>query len=104
MTQHTPGPWTVQHLTKGLGGHRGYADWQVYVIRSRQNVALAEVGHIDRYESERIPANARLIAQAPAMWEVLHDLTALYAASPGCDPHFVIKARAVLAACDGSTT
>jgi len=48
MTQHTPGPWTVQHLTKGLGGHRGYSDWQVYVIRSRQNVALAEVGHIDR--------------------------------------------------------
>ena len=34
---------------------------------------------------------------APELLEVLKDLTALYMASPGCDPHFIAKARAAIA-------
>jgi hypothetical protein len=40
--------------------------------------------------------NADLIAAAPALLEALKDLTALYAASEGADPHFVDKGLATI--------
>lgn len=67
MTQHTPGPWTIQRLETQRNGY----DWQTFAIRSPQNVCLTVVGDVDRFESERIPANASLIAHAPAMREAL---------------------------------
>ena len=111
MTQHTPSPWTVQRLETT---HHGYAGWQTFVIRSPQNVALAVVGHLDRYESERIPANASLIAQAPAMREVLAAVAAFqfspiaegtsYGAALGALCALKRQARAVLMACEGGAT
>jgi hypothetical protein len=70
-SQHTPGPWTLQHLEDN---HGGYPDWSIFCIRSPKNNLLAEVGLVDRFESERIPANARLIAAAPELLEALQRL------------------------------
>jgi len=63
MTQYTPGPWTLQQLETRRKGY----DWATFAVRSPANVCLAIVGEVDRYQSERIPANARLIAKAPQM-------------------------------------
>lgn len=41
---------------------------------------------------------AKLAALAPKMLEVLIDLTALYASTPGADPHFIDKARTIITA------
>jgi hypothetical protein len=62
--EHTPGPWVVQRLEDA---HHGY-HWPTFTVRSPQNVCLAVVGDVDRYESERIPANARLMAAAPSLY------------------------------------
>lgn len=59
--QATPRPWTLQALEDT---HHGYEDWQTFAIRSPANVCLALVGTVDRYESERIPANAAFIVSA----------------------------------------
>jgi hypothetical protein len=67
-TGYTPGPWTLQDLGTPYGG---YIDWQTFAVRSPANVCLAVVGTVDRYESERIPANARLMAAAPDLLEAL---------------------------------
>lgn len=59
----TKGPWKLQHLTDDYHGLEG---WSVYAIRSaRSNVCLASVGTVDRYQSERIESNARLMTAAP---------------------------------------
>lgn len=68
---HTPGPWALQSLG---GGYRGYDDWCPWCVRSPQNVHLATVGGVDRFESERIEANARLIAAAPELLEALEGI------------------------------
>lgn len=75
MSQHTVGPWTVQQLESE---HHGYTGWPVYAIRSKENICLAIVGDVDRYESERIPANARLIAAAPELLAALRDVRQFY--------------------------
>jgi hypothetical protein len=54
-----PGPWAVQELETS---HHGYAGWHTYAVRSSQNVCLAVVGEVDRFEEERIEANANEIA------------------------------------------
>mgnify|MGYP001810103442 CR=1 FL=1 len=69
MGHHTPGPWTIQDL-----GHRlGYPNWRPKAIRcAHANVHLATVGNVDRYyEGERQEANARLIAAAPALLDLV---------------------------------
>lgn len=60
-TRHTPTPWTLQAVETA---HNGYSDWPTFAIRSPANVCLAIVGEVDRYQSERINANARLIVTA----------------------------------------
>lgn len=67
-TTHTEAPWTLQELETA---RNGYQDWRTFAIRSPANVCLAVVGDVDRYESERIPANARLMAAAPNMLAAL---------------------------------
>ena len=68
-TGHTPGPWTLQQLETRRGGY----EWETFAVRSPANVCLATVGSVDRYQAERIPANARLIAAAPRMVAALRD-------------------------------
>lgn len=65
---HSAGPWTLQQLETE---HHGYENWPTYAVRSRKNVCLAIVGDVDRYESERIPANARLIAASPMLYALV---------------------------------
>ena len=68
MRLHTPGPWIVQQIAEGW---HGYNDWRTFAIRSPQNVCLAVVGEVDRFECERISANAHLMAAAPEMFKAL---------------------------------
>ncbi len=68
---YTKGNWEIQVLPHKYDFRKGVA----YVIRDRRNCALAEVGHIDAiFDGEETEANARLIAQAPAMYEALKAL------------------------------
>ena len=98
-TKHTPGPWKVQLLSEA---HRGYSSWQTYAVRSEPaNVCLAVIGDIDRYESERIPANARLIAAAPDLLEIARR-TAEYFADT--DAPLGIAARAAIAKAEGGAS
>lgn len=69
--QHTKGPWTVQKVETAK---HGYTDWDTYAVRSPQNVCVATVGDVDRFESERIPANVRLMAAAPELLAALQHL------------------------------
>ena len=68
--KHTPGPWTVQTLSESW---HDYSDWKTFAVRSPRNVCLAVVGDVDRFESERIPANAQLISAAPDMLAALQE-------------------------------
>jgi hypothetical protein len=73
-TQYTPGPWTLQELET----HRnGYGDWKTFAVRSPANVCLAIVGAVDHYESERIPANALLMASVTELLDVCEAIAAL---------------------------
>jgi hypothetical protein len=47
--------------------HHGYP-WPTFTVRGPKNVCLAVVGDVDRFESERIPANARLMGAAPSLY------------------------------------
>lgn len=100
MTQHTPGPWKVQRIETA---HHGYAGWQTFAIRGPQNVCLATVGNMDRYESERIPANARLIAAAPEMLKIARAVLAAYEREElrGLTVDEVNEARAAIRAATG---
>jgi len=93
MTQHTPGPWT--------GAKKGMH----WVVRSAKGYLVAHVLGRD--------ADAQLIAQAPALREALATIAAFQFSPIAEDKGYgvalealcVIKrhARAILAACDGST-
>ena len=68
MTDFTPGPWEVAH---GGSYHRGEMvseEW--FVRRPDDDVAIA-ADIIEPYDSKPSKANARLIAQAPALFEAL---------------------------------
>ena len=63
MTEHTPGPWTIEH----------YGDGDSLVIHSDSNTRIcfmATPGSSPRAFS-KIEANGRLIAAAPEMHEAL---------------------------------
>lgn len=60
------GPWTIQDL----GPARGtlYPEWLTYMIRDgKTNVALAQVGDVDRYFEGQYSKIAKLMASAPAL-------------------------------------
>ena len=67
---HTQGPWEVECVETE---HHGYPGWNTYTIRSPQNVCLAVVGEVDHYHQNDHTANARLIASAPDMLNILKD-------------------------------
>lgn len=71
MSEHTPGPWTVQLLEEK---HGGYENWKTFCIRANNNCHLASVGHIDRFHANKTEANARLMAAAPNMFQALQDI------------------------------
>ncbi len=54
--------------------HNGYADWPVVVLRDARNIAIAEVGHIDRASAPQVHAYAALFAAAPALLDALKTL------------------------------
>jgi len=64
MTQHTPGPWRYEESTK--------------TIRDERNHWLASMDSFDGTPDHA--ANARLIAQAPAMLEALKEMVHRYEA------------------------
>lgn len=59
MNAHTPGPW----LTSGTAGHETHGQWSVYADNGK-TVAIVYDG----------PRDARLIAAAPVMYEVLQSI------------------------------
>lgn len=61
-TEHTPGPWTIQH------GHSS----RVYLINNPQGHAVGEIV----YSDTRNPADAQLIAAAPDLLAALMQATA----------------------------
>jgi hypothetical protein len=77
-TQHTPGPWTVNHYPSGL------------VIRPNKGAAICEVSAYDsagrNVDPDRNYANAALIAAAPDLLAALRAMLEDYR-SEGCpDP------------------
>lgn len=75
MSQHTPGPWTLQELPHQHGFRKGVT----YAVRDARNCCLAQVGHVDAiHDGAESKANARLIALAPAMREMLALVTDAY--------------------------
>lgn len=100
MKKHTPGPWAVKsptHFVDGLA-HMVVSDnpqegyWHV-----------AELGvHNGRAESE---ANARLIAAAPEMLDILESVIAVYGdnCGDGCikGECCICRTRAIIAKADG---
>lgn len=59
-TEHTPGPWTIQHGTSS----------RVYLINDRHGHAVGELV----YSDTRNPSDAQLIAAAPDLLRALSDL------------------------------
>ena len=59
-TEHTPGPWTIQH------GHSS----RVYLINSPQGHAVGEIV----YSDTRNPSDAQLIAAAPDLLAAIQNL------------------------------
>lgn len=88
MTQHTPGPWTLevqfatgQHLLKGVNG--------------------ASFARLQQMRPERKEANARLIASAPELLNALKQF--VDHATAGWEPseHMVTAALATIAKAEG---
>jgi len=110
-TLFTPGPWTMKRVPEGAHGKAGAL---VYFRLEADGATVSGtsvyVGKTDGATRE-IPAaeceaNARLIAQAPAMWATLRDVLAV-AASNDSQREFALQqvaeqARAILAAIEGS--
>ena len=99
--QHTPGPWRCRRKYLMLAYTPIYAGpWCVYgpvhPVDGGDYAPIVTLG-----SSPEDEANARLIVTAVnahnALLEALKDLTALYKASPGCDPHFIAKALDAIA-------
>ena len=65
-------------------------DPTAWVAADAERLAQAET-------AQEAARNKRMIEVFPDLLEVLKDLTALYMASPGCDPHFIAKGRAAIA-------
>lgn len=80
-------PFSIQILETN---HNGYPDWPVHVIRDARNIALAEVGHIDRASAEHVPALSKLFAAAPELLAALHEIAA-------CEPRAAFGRMAQIA-------
>jgi hypothetical protein len=93
--QHTPGPWTaeLEWRPEGNGGH------EVYCVRAaKRGATRTRIVDLDG----RDDADARLIAQAPAMYDLIQKLAAWHLVDDDGEEAAVAAARAILAAIDGS--
>ena len=85
-TQHTPGPWTIDHERIGPPGEPvallcdTTATESGTVVEWPRFGAVADDSDVDDSENE---ANARLLASAPALLEALESLMALEGGGPG---------------------
>src|SRR5262245_14341723 len=99
---HTPGPWTIREVRPGRANTPML---QIAQSTAPGNWAIAQIVRGNRVLSER-KANARLIAQAPAMLAVLRELVAEWSegglfGDRAADPASVQEARAILRAVEG---
>lgn len=60
MSKHTPGPWKAHKLPQKIG----FAEWEIHY--SDDGECVAEIVHKEE--------DARLIAESPAMYELLKEL------------------------------
>jgi hypothetical protein len=105
MSQHTPGPWVVDHAMAAGLGKPVLCEW--FVRRDGENVAIA-ADVIDPVTGLPSEANARLIAAAPKLLEACRALV-LYDESDDADglvfmrryDDAVEKARAAIAKATG---
>lgn len=98
-TKHTPGPWAQEWHEAHVDGCTRPA-LQARIVAGPRNMTVVACPFGNGEENWK--ANARLIAQAPAMFDVLVKL----AGNGGCDAEglgwAIADARAILAAIDGS--
>jgi len=98
MNGHTPGPWTVRE--EPMLRQYDDASWEVYWIISSQG-SLTAVRRGCTEVTGDMHANARLIAAAPEMYELIDDLSVQMADDPIGD--FRSRAKALRAKIDGNT-
>lgn len=72
-TDHTPGPWTIQHGNSS----------RVYLINSPQGHAVGEIVYTDT----RNPADAQLIAAAPDLLAALVEMHQQFKANADYDEY-----------------
>jgi hypothetical protein len=93
--KHTPGPWRLEGPFDERRIEYDYTD-------ASGNRHSGNVGIVDGKRGEANEANARLIAEAPAMADALRGLLEAYDHPLGeLLPSDVAKARAILARIDG---
>ncbi len=102
--QHTPGPWTIQTVLDEVD----QIERQVIHVPMPHSVGK-HIAHIATWGGSPDPeadANARLIAQAPAMLDALRDCVESLSRLPNVDGAYRVtvlsQARAILRAVDGA--
>jgi hypothetical protein len=93
MSKHTPGPWHVQDNTINTSDQTGQLR-----VDSEIDGAIADCGR-GKYVDDESRANARLIAAAPEMVELLR---AIYSGGGGIDT-WKTKVLALFSRIDGAS-
>ncbi len=116
-TKHTAGPWKASF--KEMGGYDCITDAYEVTTENGEHVALIDLRHYEQVTSGNMlempstneaRTNARLIAAAPELLEVLREISAQLSAHPEAKQgnsrvHFCMhKARAALAKAEGKAT
>lgn len=110
--RHTPGPWEfdcVEDATTQFARRCGIQEtYHDYEIRTAATFQLTPKFSGPRYIGKvyRDKANARLIAAAPEMAELLRDMRGIceWGCTPTEPPCFNCRARVILQQIDGATT
>lgn len=92
MSKHTPGPWYVGREDENTGEIEVNSDGRPYVC-------LVLPGAID----EVTPANARLIAAAPELFDFARDYISAYQNGFDGDDHLMLLAKSLVAKVTGET-
>lgn len=103
MTKYTAGPWKAQPLAHGAYGIWDDLGRLVAETRNTEDTYDRRPGSPSTPEAG--PANARLIAQAPAMLETLRNAFASWFRDPlnfnKTEPEWVTNARSAITAAEG---
>ena len=105
MPQHTPGPWSISAPVRAVGDEAN--DFAIAALVDETRSVIAEAfWRVGTTRFAPAEANARLIAQAPAMLEMLKELLADHANIVECLEDNLMdetceKARAILRAAEG---